>query len=128
MNDLRSSLAKAKGLGSSGDATHHFWVQRLTALALIPLTLWFGFSVALLPDANYSAIVRWLQSPFNATMMILIVIISFQHAHLGMQVIFEDYISDHNKRIIAILIIKFTSYFMMVLGVYSILKITLGAS
>ncbi|MEE9303791.1 MAG: succinate dehydrogenase, hydrophobic membrane anchor protein [Thiotrichaceae bacterium] len=128
MNDLRSPLAKAKGLGASGDATRHFWVQRLTALALIPLTLWFGFSVAMLPEANYETVVAWLQSPFNTVMLVLVVIVAFQHAHLGMQVIFEDYISDHSKRMFAVLTTKFISYFMMVLGVYSILKIALGNS
>lgn len=126
MNDLRSPLAKAKGLGTSSDATHHFWLQRLTALALIPLTLWFGFSVAMLPEANYATVVSWLQSPFNAVMMVLIVIVGFQHAHLGMQVIIEDYIADHGKRMMAVLTVKFLSYFMMVLGVYAILKIALG--
>jgi len=126
MKDLRSPLAKAKGLGASSDATHHFWIQRLTALALIPLTLWLGFSVAMLPDANYATVVTWLQSPFNAVMMSLVVILGFHHAHLGMQVIFEDYISNQSKRITAILAVKFISYFMMALGVYSILKIALG--
>ena len=128
MKDLRSPLAKVKGLGTSPDATHHFWLQRLTALALIPLTLWFCFSIALLPNADYLAITTWLQSPFNAVMMILVVLISFHHAHLGMQVIFEDYIANHAYRLSAILLVKFTSYFMMILGVYSIIKIALGGA
>ena len=126
MKDLRSPLAKAKGLGAPGDASHHFWVQRLTALGLIPLVIWFCFSISILPDATYSAVVNWLQSPFNAIMMILLVIVSFQHAHLGVQVIFEDYVSCHSKRLIGVLAVKFLSYFLMVVGVYSIIKITFG--
>ena len=126
MKDLRSPLAKVKGLGVSPDASHHFWLQRLTALALIPLTLWFCFSIALLPEASYAHVVTWLSSPFNAVMMILIVIISFQHAHLGLQVIIEDYVADYRYRLGAILTVKFISYFMMALGVYSILKISFG--
>jgi len=126
MKDLRSPLAKAKGLGTSKDASNDFWVQRLTALALVPLVLWFCFSLVLLPQVSYEVLVNWLQSPFNAIMMILIVIISFKHAHMGMQVIFEDYIPTHGARITAILTVKFLSYFMMALGVFSILKIALG--
>ena len=126
MKDLRSPLAKAKGLGASGDASHHFWIQRITALALIPLVIWFCFSIALLPETSYNAIISWIQSPFNAIMMILLVIVSFQHTHLGLQVIIEDYISQHGARLFGILLVKFISYFMMAAGVYSIIKITLG--
>lgn len=128
MKDLRSPLAKVKGLGSSPEASHHYWVQRLSALGLIPLTLWFCFNIALLPEASYAGITAWLQSPFNATMMILVVLVSLQHAHLGLQVIIEDYISSHSPRIAVILVVKFISYFLMALGVYSIVKIALGGA
>ncbi|HFC93109.1 MAG TPA: succinate dehydrogenase, hydrophobic membrane anchor protein [Leucothrix mucor] len=126
MKDLRSPLAKVKGLGKFPDATHHFWIQRLTSLALIPLTLWFCFSIALLPEASHAAVIAWLQFPFNTVMMILVVLIAFHHAQLGLQVILEDYIAHYGSRLAMILAIKFTSYFMMALGVYSILKIALG--
>lgn len=126
MNNLSSPLSKAKGLGASGEGSHHFWLQRLTALALVPLILWFCFSIALLPEASYESVIAWLQSPFNAILMLLLVIVSFQHAQLGLQVILEDYISDHGKRFFAIILIKFISYFMMAAGIYSIIKITLG--
>jgi len=126
MKNLSSPLSNAQGLGSSGDGSHHFWIQRLTSLALIPLVIWFCFSIALLPEASYPAVISWLQSPFNAIMMLLLVIVSFQHAQMGLQVILEDYISDHGIRMTAIILVKFISYFMMVAGAYSIIKITLG--
>ncbi len=126
MKDLRSPLAKAKGLGTSGDASNDFWIQRLTALALVPLVIWFCFSVALLPEVSYEVLVSWFRSPFNTIMMVLIVVVSFKHAQMGMQVIFEDYIPMHDKRIAAIITVKFLSYFLMALGVYSILKVALG--
>lgn len=126
MKDLRSPLAKAKGLGASGDASHHFWIQRITALAMVPLVIWFCISISLLPEASYEGVVAWLQSPFNAIMMTLLVVVSFQHAHQGIQVIIEDYVSSHTPRITGILVVKFLSYFLMVVGVYSIVKITLG--
>jgi succinate dehydrogenase / fumarate reductase membrane anchor subunit len=127
MKNLRSPLANIKGLGTSSDATQHFWRQRLTALALIPLTLWFCFSIALLPDANYASVIHWLQLPLNTILMILVVFLSFHHAQLGLQVIFEDYIAHHGYRLAAILCVKFISYFMILLGVYTLLKIGLGA-
>ena len=124
--DLRSPLAKAKGLGASADATQFSWVQKLTALALIPLVLWFCFSVAMLPEVTYEVLVNWLKSPFNAVMMLITVVISLHHGQMGMQVIYEDYIHTYSTRVIAILITKFLSYFMMALGVFSIISIALG--
>ncbi len=117
-----------KKVKSFADATHHFWRQRLTALALIPLTLWFCFNIALLPSTNYAAIIEWLQSPFNALMMILVVFLSFWHLHLGLQVIIEDYMAHSSYRLVAILSIKLISYFMMLLSVYLILKIALAGT
>ena len=126
MSDLRSPLAKVRGLGASGDATHHFWLQRLTAIALVPLVIWFAFSVSLLPEATHAGMVAWMKSPFNSTMLILLVVVGLHHGQLGMQVILEDYVSSHSKRMTAIIIIKFLSYFMMVAGVLSVLKLALG--
>ncbi|GAA0403476.1 succinate dehydrogenase, hydrophobic membrane anchor protein [Cocleimonas flava] len=127
MKDLRSPLAKVKGLGADGHgSTEHFWVQRLTALGLVPLVIWLCISLAFLPEATYETVIAWLRSPFNAIMMITLVIVSLQHAHLGIQVIIEDYVSDHAKRLAGILVVKFLSYFLMIVGVYSIIKITLG--
>ena len=125
--DLRSPLAKAKGLGVSQDATQFSWIQKITALALVPLVLWFCISVAMLPELTYEVLVAWLKSPFNAVMALVLVIVSLQHGQMGMQVIFEDYISSHGTRIAAVLMTKFISYFMMALGVYSIISIALGS-
>lgn len=128
MKDLRSPLAKAKGLGASGDASHHFWVQRISALAMITLVIWICLSIAFLPEANYSTVVAWLQSPLNGIITLLFVILSFYHAQLGLQVIIEDYVSSHSNRLIGILFIKFLSYFLMAAGVYAVIKITLGGN
>jgi len=128
MKDLRSPLAKAKGLGASGDASHHFWVQRISGLGLITLLIWICVSIAFLPTADYSTVVSWLQSPFNGIVTILCVILSFYHAQLGLQVVIEDYVSNHSIRLTGILFVKFLSYFLMAAGVYAVVKITLGGS
>lgn len=106
--------------------SHHFLVQRITALILIPLVLWFCISIAFLTDTTHETVITWLRSPLNAIFMTLLVIISFQHAHLGMQVIFEDYISNINKRTKIITLTKFLSYFLMAIGLYSIYNIYVG--
>ncbi len=124
MTNLRSPVAK--GSSKSAEATKHFMMQRVTALALIPLVIWFCFSIALLPQVTYEVLVSWLKSPFNFVMMFLTLIISFKHAHLGMQVIFEDYISNLKRRSMAILAVKLLSYLSMAIGVLSLLKIVVG--
>lgn len=127
MSDLRTPLKKVRGLGSAQDGTHHFWMQRVTALALIPLVLWFGISVASLPNASYASVVAWLDSPFNVVMLISFLIAGFYHGALGMQVIIEDYISEEWIRIAGIIAVQVLSFFLAALGVYAALKISLGA-
>lgn len=126
MSNLRTPLSKVKGLGSAKTGTDHFLLQRITALALIPLVIWFCMSLAFLPDANYATVVAWLSSPFNAVLMIVTLIAGFYHAVLGMQVIFEDYISAHNTRIIVIIVTNLLLFFFGALGIFSVLKISIS--
>jgi succinate dehydrogenase / fumarate reductase membrane anchor subunit len=125
MNNLRTPLSKVKGLGSAKSGTEHFIMQRITALALIPLVIWFCLSLAFLPNANYASVVMWLSSPFNAVLLVVTLIAGFYHGALGLQVIFEDYISSHGKRTIAIIISNLVLFFFAALGVYSVLKISI---
>jgi len=126
MKDCRSPLAKVKGLGSSPDASQHFWLQRLTALALIPLVIGCCVSLALLPDVSYHVLLAWLRSPLNTVLLLLMIIVGLYHGQMGMQVIIEDYISHYFQRISAIIFLKGLTYFMMALGVYSVLRMALG--
>ena len=126
MSNLRTPLSKVKGLGSAKTGTDHFLFQRITALALTPLVIWFCISLAFLPDANYATVLAWLNSPFNAVLMIVTLIAGFYHAALGMQVIFEDYIPTHNTRIIAIILTNLLLFFFGALGVFSVLKISIS--
>jgi succinate dehydrogenase / fumarate reductase membrane anchor subunit len=120
-NNQNTSVIDTKIKGS-----HHFLVQRITALIMIPLVLWFCISITLLPEASHQTVTAWLRSPFNGIMMTLLVITSLHHAHLGLQVIFEDYISDTNKRTKIITFTKFFSYLLMAIGLYSIFTIYFG--
>jgi len=128
MTQLQTPLARARGLGAAGEGVGHFWAQRLTALALIPLTLWFCFSIAMLPQANYAAVVGWMQSPFNAVLSMLTLLVSLYHGQLGVQVILEDYVSSSPIRLAAIVITQFLSVLLAALGLFSILKISLATT
>ena len=127
MSNLRTPLSKVKGLGSAKTGTDHFILQRITALALVPLVIWFCMSLAFLPDANYTSVLVWLSSPFNAVLMIVMLIAGFYHSALGLQVILEDYISSHGTRIVAIIITNLLLFFFGALAVFSVLKISISA-
>jgi len=127
MNSLRTPLAKAKGHGSAKEGTDHFWHHRLTAIALIPLVIWFCFSLASLPSMDYLTFSTRLSQPFTAVMMISVVIACFYHASLGLQVILEDYVSQKGIRTGAIIAVKMLCLFLAITGVFSVVKISLGS-
>ena len=89
---MRSDLGRVRGLGTAKEGAHHWWMQRLTAIALIPLTLWFIISIASLNSASYAETVNWLSIPLVSIFMILLISSTLYHALLGVQVVVEDYI------------------------------------
>ena len=123
MANLRTPLSQVKGLGSAKEGTGHFWVQRLTAIGLIPLVVWVTFAVARLPSMSQADIQTWLSSPFSAVLMILFLIAAFWHAKLGLQVVIEDYVSNHAVRTVAIIAVTLISFALAVTGVFSVLRI-----
>ncbi len=111
----------------SNHGTSHFWVQRLTAVALVPLTIWFCFSMASLPQMSHANLSAWMNSPFNATLMILVIGVGLYHGKLGLQVIAEDYIANTSKRVITNGVITMISVLFGVIGIVSVLKLSFGA-
>ena len=126
MSDYRSPLSRVKGLGSAKDGTSHFWYQRLTALALIPLVLWFGFGFASLP-IDYMTLTSYIQRPEIAVGLILLIVMVFYHAQLGLQIVLEDYVSSHAKRTFSVIVSGFTCLVCALVGIVAILKIFVGA-
>ncbi len=122
----RSPLGHARGLGSAKAGTHHFWIQRVTAVALIPLTLWFVFSLARLPTADFDAVTWWVHAPSVAVALILFVPCALYHSMLGVQVVIEDYIGAHGTKIVALLLSKFVHAIAAVAGIFAVLKIALN--
>lgn len=126
MSNFRTPLSRVKGLGSAKEGTEHFWLQRLTAIALVPLVLWLAFSIASLPSMDYLAIREWLSQPFNAIVMILFMSAGFYHSRLGLQVVIEDYIGSHGPRTAAIIAVTFIAVALGITGVFSVLRIALA--
>ncbi len=126
MSDLRTPLSRARGLGSAKDGTHHFWHQRLTALLLIPLVLWLGFSLAALP-VDHSTLIAWVQQPLATILLTLLIIVTFYHAQLGLQVIIEDYVSSHGRRTLLLLVSNLICLVFGLIGVIAVLKIAFEA-
>src|SRR3546814_14118833 len=91
--DMRSPLSRARGLGSANDGVHHFWVQRVSALALIPLALWLAFSVAMLASgpADYASMHYWVSAPSVAVVLVLFLATALYHSVLGLQEVIVDY-------------------------------------
>ena len=124
--DLRSPLSKATGLGSAKHGFSHWWWQRVTAIALIPLTLWFVYSLLCLFGSDYQQASAWLASPLNATIMLLFVLTALYHAQTGVQVVIEDYVHGKVMNLSLLLCVKFISVIMAMLAIISVLKVVLG--
>ncbi|WP_395458958.1 succinate dehydrogenase, hydrophobic membrane anchor protein [Azospirillum melinis] len=124
---LRSPLQVARGLGSAKHGTEHWWSQRLTAIALIPLTVWFVFGVIRHLGADHAAFIAWMKSPFSAVMMILTAVVTFHHAQSGLQVVIEDYVHAEWQKMALIIGVKFLSFALAAACVLAVVKIFIGA-
>ncbi len=123
---LITDLARARGLGASHTGTEHWWVQRMTSLALLPLSLWFIVSIVRLAGANYVAVKAWMVSPCNAALLIMLVLVMFHHAVAGMEVIFEDYIHCKCGKLTTIMVVKFAGALGAITCTVAVLKLALG--
>ena len=121
---LRTPLSTAKGLGSAKEGAHHWWMQRLTSIALVPLMLWFAISLASMGNLSHASAVAWVQSPFVAVGLSLLVVVMFYHVQLGIQVIIEDYVHGWLK-IASIILLNFSCISLVFIGLYSIIKVAL---
>ena len=122
-NSMRTPLAKVRGLGSAKSGVHHWWHQRLTAIAMVPLVLSAIYLVFRIAGSNYNQAISLLQNPFYAAILLLLIITGFWHCMLGIQVVIEDYVGSEWGRIISILIVKAILILLATLSALSLLKI-----
>ena len=120
---LRSPLGRVRGMGSAKSGTHHWWMQRVTSIALLPLTLWFVVSMISLAGASYLETLLWIAQPLNAVLMLVLIGLTFHHMAAGLQVVVEDYVRDEFKRIAIILVIKAASLLMALACSFAVLRI-----
>lgn len=119
---MRSPLARAMGLGSAKKGVGAWWAERVSAVALVPLTLWFVASIIAHTGSDYSAFVVWLRAPLVATLMTLLLIAMFHHTALGLQVVIEDYVHSGMK-FAWIIAARLVSYALATAGIIAILRI-----
>ena len=120
---MRSGLGRARGLGSAKSGTAHWWAERVTSVALVPLTLWFVLAMFHLVGASRADVAHWAGNPINATLMIALVLITFHHTQLGLQVVMEDYIHNELTRRGAIMAMKGLVVLLAIASTVAVLKL-----
>ena len=125
-SDLRTPLSRARGLGSAKEGVHHFWAQRITAVALIPLVAWFAISLIMMSGADYNVVRAWIGSPVVMVLLTLTIVIGLHHAQLGMQVVIEDYVHNDGMKLALIVLMRFIAVFFGLAAIVAILRIGFG--
>lgn len=123
---LRTPLARARGLGAAHGGTHHWWMQRLTSVALVPLVSWFAVAMVALAGANHATAAAWLARPFNAVLTLILIVALFHHMQLGLQVVVEDYVHGRGRKFATLIVVKFIAVMLAVGAAFAVLKVAVG--
>ena len=123
--DRRSELGRVRGLGSAKEGVRHWWAQRATAVALVPLSVWFLASLVCLLGGTRAELAAWLASPFSAGLMILFLLATFWHALLGLQVVIEDYVHHEGRKLATLFAVKGLILVLAAASVAAVLKLML---
>ena len=106
---LETPIARVRGLGSAHEGGHHWWIERLTSVSTLLLFVWLFVSLIRLPGLDYRTVTEWLQSPLAAVPMLLLILSTFWHLKLGMQVVIEDYVHEDGWKFLSILLLNFAT-------------------
>lgn len=123
---MRSPLGRALGLGSAKEGVEHWWRQRLTAVALVPLSLWFVAALIAHLGADRAAAIAWLRSPLPAIAMLLLIVALFWHMALGVQVVIEDYVGHEAAKIAALVALRLVACALAAAALFAVLRVALG--
>jgi len=126
---MKTPLGEVLGTGSARSGSGHWWAQRLTSVAMVPLTLWFAWSLLSLPGlADYPVVHAWMSRPVSGIMLTLLLLTVLYHSSLGLQVIVEDYVHHAVLKVTTLVTLKFLHVMLAVAGVYSIFRIAVGVN
>lgn len=124
---LRSPMGRVLGLGAAKKGVSHWWSQRVTAVALVVLTLWFVASLLRLGNFNHQVVTSWIGEPLNAVLLSLLIATAAYHSLLGVQVVVEDYVANKGWKIVTMLLLNFIHVTLAALGIFAVLRIAFGA-
>jgi succinate dehydrogenase / fumarate reductase membrane anchor subunit len=124
---LRSPLGRVLGRGSARDGTSRWWAERVSSVALVPLTLWFLFSLLLLPSLDFQVIRAWMAVPVSGFLSVLLLAVLTYHAYLGTTVVVEDYVHEHGPKLMLMLSLRFLYVLCGGAGIFAILRIAFGS-
>ena len=123
---LTTPLRQVLGLGSAKRGVHHWWQQRLTSLALVPLSIWLLVSLLSLPAYDHATVVAWMGQSWTALLLILLVLIASRHSQLGLTVILEDYVRATGMKTLSLVLLNFVHVLLAAAGVFAVLRVALG--
>jgi succinate dehydrogenase / fumarate reductase membrane anchor subunit len=125
---METPIGRVRGLGSAQAGAHHWWVERLTSVATLMLFVWLAVSLLRLPDLAYATVTAWLAGPLAAVPMLLLILATFWHLKLGLQVVIEDYVHEEGTRLFSIVLLNFFVIAAAVTALFSVLKIAFAAA
>ncbi|WP_237216492.1 succinate dehydrogenase, hydrophobic membrane anchor protein [Falsiroseomonas oryziterrae] len=120
---LQSPLGRVRGAGSAKSGSHHWWMQRVTSIALLPLTIWFIVSLATGAGMTHGEVLMWIGNPFNAVLLLALIALTFHHTASGLQVVIEDYVNQEWLKIGAILVVKGVCWLLGLAAALAVLRI-----
>jgi succinate dehydrogenase / fumarate reductase membrane anchor subunit len=123
---MASPLARVQGLGSAREGAREWWLHRLSAVALVPLALWWVVTMIAHAGMNYPDFINWIRDPLPAILLVLTNAVLFYHLSLGLQSVIEDYIHHEGAKLGSLVLVKFGCVVLAVAGIFSVLRIAFG--
>jgi succinate dehydrogenase / fumarate reductase membrane anchor subunit len=126
--DTRSPIARVRGLGSAKEGVQHWWAQRLTAVVLVPLSIWWVAGMVAHTGAGHAEAAAWIARPINATLTIITLAMVSHHGQLGLQVVIEDYVHSEGAKLALLIAVKLLSLLVALAGTLAVLRLMFGAA